>query len=414
MTNSQRLSVRLSEIRQRLNEVAGLEGDSFTAEIRAESEKLQAEFADKETQYRSAVIAEADAEKRALETSPDAETRERAALRGRVKLSDHVAAAMEGRGVDGASLEYNQALGLKAAGAFPLELLSPPEKRATTDTDSSTAQNTWLDRLFSDTAAMRLGVTFESVAPGVASFPVTTAGATAAQRGRSESATAASWTVGVTELKPTRNAVRAIFSEEDSMRLPGLEEALRRDLSMVMTEGVDRIVFVGDSGASEATADIAGLTTISTVNELTITQASKVQGPATLSEFASLIDGKHANSLADLRVVAAVGCNILWLSTVINATASNQTLAQFLMASGLSWTARGDIETDTLNDDFGAFIGRGRGIEGAGVAAVWNSGILIRDPYTEAAKGEVALTLSYFWNFGLPRPSNFSRIKFVT
>ena len=48
MTNSQRLSVRLSEIRQRLNEIAGLEGDAFTAEIRQESDKLQAEFADKE------------------------------------------------------------------------------------------------------------------------------------------------------------------------------------------------------------------------------------------------------------------------------------------------------------------------------------------------------------------------------
>ena len=48
MTNSQRLSVRLSEIRQRLNEVAGLEGDAFTDEIRQESDRLQVEFRDKE------------------------------------------------------------------------------------------------------------------------------------------------------------------------------------------------------------------------------------------------------------------------------------------------------------------------------------------------------------------------------
>ena len=37
---------------------------------------------------------------------------------------------------------------------------------------------------------------------------------------------------------------------------------------------------------------------------------------------------------------------------------------------------------DTTNGKFGAFIGRGRGLQGAGTAAVWNSGILIRDPYS--------------------------------
>ena len=48
MTNLQRLSVRLSDIRQRLNEVAGLEGDAFTDDIRQESDRLQVEFRDKE------------------------------------------------------------------------------------------------------------------------------------------------------------------------------------------------------------------------------------------------------------------------------------------------------------------------------------------------------------------------------
>ena len=54
------------------------------------------------------------------------------------------------------------------------------------------------------------------------------------------------------------------------------------------------------------------------------------------------------------------------------------------------------------------------GLNGAGVAAVWEAGELIRDPYSGAAKGEVALTLCYLWDFGLPRTSNFQRIKFVT
>ena len=118
--------------------------------------------------------------------------------------------------------------------------------------------------------------------------------------------------------------------------------------------------------------------------------------------------------MPDLRTVASVGANTLWGSTVANSAAENQTIAQFLRASGLSWSVRGDIDTNTAADDFGAFVGRGRGIEGAGVAAVWSAGELIRDPYSKAGNaGEVALTINYLWGLAFPRPTNFARIKFV-
>ena len=119
-----------------------------------------------------------------------------------------------------------------------MELLAPPvETRATTDTDTQTTPRRWIDRLFAGTAAERVGVTMESVPAGVASFPITSAGASAAQRGRTEAAADAAWTVGVSELKPTRNAVRLVFSIEDAARIPGLESALTRDLRMALVEG---------------------------------------------------------------------------------------------------------------------------------------------------------------------------------
>ena len=199
------------------------------------------------------------------------------------------------------------------------------------------------------------------------------------------------------------------------MRLPGLEEALRRDLAMALTEKIDRTVFAGDSTANPANGDISGLDTLANVVEKEITQADKIKGPETLTAFAELIDGKHSNGLEDLRIVAAVGANALWLATKISGNnAAIQTMSNFLRDSGLSWTVRGEIEAATTNGKFGAFLGRGRGLQGAGIAAVWNAGNLIRDPYSGGAAGEVALTLSYFWNFGLPRPTNFARIKFVT
>ena len=96
------------------------------------------------------------------------------------------------------------------------------------------------------------------------------------------------------------------------------------------------------------------------------------------------MDGVYAAMLSDVRIVTAQGANTLWYSTIHNSAASNQTIAQFLMDSGLAWSTRGNIESDTANGDFGAFMGLARGIEGAGIAAVWETGQLITDPYTSA------------------------------
>ena len=412
------LRERQSRERQRMAELAV--ADSLTDETRAELDELETGTPDLERQLRAAQSAVEIEESEQRTAGPsndpgDAEDREVRALRSRVKLSGYVAAAVEQRGADGAELEYNQARGI-AGNRFPLELLAPPvETRATTDTDTTTTPRRWLDRLFAGTAAERIGITMESVPAGVASYPVTTAGASAAQRQRSTDAAAdAAWTVGVTEMKPKRNAVRLLFSIEDASRIPGLESALVRDLRMALLEGVDRAIFLGDAGATGTDADIVGLRTAA-INETTIKQADKIKGPETLAAFTGQVDGIHANGLGDLRVVTSVGAWRLWENTIINlATATNnQTLAAFLRTAGLSWMARGEIDTDTANGDFGAFVGRGRGIEGAGVSAIWEAGELIRDPYSGAAKGEVALTLCYLWDFALPRSDNFSRIKFV-
>ena len=58
MLTSQRAAIRISEIRQRLNEISGLADDAMTDEIRAEADKLAAEFKNVETQHRSALIGE--------------------------------------------------------------------------------------------------------------------------------------------------------------------------------------------------------------------------------------------------------------------------------------------------------------------------------------------------------------------
>ena len=200
-------------------------------------------------------------------------------------------------------------------------------------------------------------------------------------------------------MKPKRNAVRLLFSIEDAARIPGLESALVRDLKMALTRASTEQYFWAMPGASGNDADIVGLQTAA-ITETEIKQADKVKGPEVLSAFTNQIDGIHANGLGDLKIVTSVGAWRLWENTIINLTTAtnNQTLAAFLRTAGLNWMSRGEIDTNTANGDFGAFIGRGRGLEGAGVSAIWEAGELIRDPYSGAAKGEIALTLCYLWD----------------
>ena len=420
-TKLRQLRERQSKERGRVAELAI--ADALTDETRTELDTIEVGTPDLERQIRAAtVVVEAeeteqrDAAATGNKDGLDTEDRERLELRSKVRMGRYVLAAMENRAADGAEGELNAAVGI-GANRFPLELLAPPaqraEDRATTDADIQTMPRTWLDRLFAETAAMRLGITMESVPAGSATFPVTTAGASAAQRGKDQSAADTAWTVGVTELTPKRNAATLKFSIEDTARIPGLESALTRDLRMALTEGVDRAIFLGDSGATPNAGDIVGLQTAA-IDETTLTQTNKIKGPETLSAFLDLIDGIHANTLGDLNVVSAVGAYRLWETTAINSTSTVTTLAKFLRDAGLSWAARGSIEDATANGDFAAFVGRRMGIGGAGVAAVWDAGELIRDPYTDAAKGTVHLTMCWLWDFGLPRPSNFQRLKFVT
>ena len=420
-TKLRQLRERQSKERGRVAELAI--ADELTDETRAELDTIETGTPDLERQLRAATIAvdTEETEQRAAGAAGDtpagdAEGRERAELRGKARMGRYVQAAIEMRSVDGAEGELNAAVGI-GANRFPLELLAPPERRTedreTTGVDIQTMPRTWLDRLFAETAAMRLGITMESVPAGSASFPVTTAGASAAQRGKDQAAADTSWTVGVTELSPKRNSATLKSSIEDTARIPGLESALTRDLRVALTEGVDRAMFIGDSGATPNAGDIVGLQGAA-IDETTITQTNKVKGPETLSAFLNLIDGIHANTLGDLNVVSAVGAYRLWENTVINSTSTVTTLAKFLRDAGLSWAARGSIEDNTANGDFAAFVGRRMGIDGAGVAAVWNAGELIRDPYSDAAKGTVHLTMCWLWDFGIPRPSNFQRLKFVT
>ena len=423
MTHRQKIDEKIHKANERQRGVkakinAFFKKDSLSDDERSELEKRtnEHEEIDREldalnVERRAAVAVEDDAEKRARDQfGDDPEDREKREIRSRVSLGNYLASAQENRSADGAEHEYAQACGCRP-GRFPLHLIVPSvERRSTTDVSAQATQQTWIDRLFAESMAMAMGVTFKSVMPGVASVPVTTAGSSGGQIERGETKADAPWTVSVIELKPKRNTVKVNFSMEDDYRIPGLEPALRRDMQMEIAENVDRAVFLGaTSQGSASVADITGLTTATGVVEKELTQTEKVQADEVLKIFVELIDGKHATMIDDLSVILTVGANTLWKGSVLEVTSETasvfKTLGMFLKENGLHWRVRGDLETNTANGDWGAFIGRQRNIEGAACAAIWDEGQFIRSEFEGAGKGEVNLSLAHISGIS-PRPAH--------
>ena len=419
MTPTQLIQLRQSGLREKISELLNTpletRSESFTQDLGA----LTSELKESETELQAALLIEPTPTETRTEIDPTSEDRELIELRSQTNFGKYVAASLTGGGVrDGAEMEYNQHLGIELD-RFPMEMLTRDldddlETRAAVDGDSKTNQGTWVDRLFADSAAMRLGITMPSVPAGIASYPVTTDGGAPVQRARAEDAAVGTFAVTVSELKPTRNAVHLVYTIEDDARLPGMAAAIQRDMRAAMVARIDRTIFVGDAGASGTDADIKGLTTAAGIGEKTITQSNKVKADKLLELFLDWIDGIHATSMDDVRMVATVGSSKLWGSTVHASTVENQTVAQFLRANGVSWTVKGDVESNSANGDFGAFAGLQRGIRGTGVAPVWAAGQLVRDPYSSAKGGEVELTLHYLWNFMITRTANYKRLKYVT
>ena len=64
---------------------------------------------------------------------------------------------------------------------------------------------------------------------------------------------------------------------------------------MALTEGTDRVVFVGDTTANENAGDIAGLHHAGRRGRAgPSTRPAKSRRPETLTAFAELVDGKHS------------------------------------------------------------------------------------------------------------------------
>ena len=432
MLRSQEIMLRMSEISTRLDEIQAV--DETTPELRAEMDTLTTEYRDAQTNYRAAVVKE-DQEREELQTRNangggwdwSQETREFVALQERAQTSRYITAALNGSPIAGAELELNQALGIPGS-ALPLSQLLPldtrePERPLEERADVLTAPTVtsqqmarpWVDRVFADTSAAFLGLPFASADSGDQAVPQITAGAAGATVAAGAAQDAEAATIGVTTLTPHRLSARYQFRLEDTIRLPMLEEALRRDMAMALAETMDMEIIQGGTGITDLDSQVGTGKQIDIADvDADISSAAEWKTMSTSLLGATVLDGRYATMNAE---VAWLLNTMIYgaVQTAFRTATSDVSLDDWLtnhqvrhrssihLPQAPTGGSSGDAETV-------AFASLARGLAQAATIINWPAVELIRDPYTDASKGLVALTLVNMWDYKILRQANFAKI----
>lgn len=341
-----------------------------------------------------------------------------------VELRSYLQSYMRGHRVDGAQAELNKELGLDDETMVPLAAFLPEvEQRAdvptrTPDLPSNTNLHSVTARVFEGTLAGRLGISMPGVGAGQQDYPVLTGGTTAAPVAEGSQHDAAKATFVTTSINPKRITGRYVFSVEDIAKLGGqLETVLRNDLRTVLGRQVDFQVINGDGTGQNITGLLKTLNKPFAVNH----SGNNAQKPTVTMAFTwqtlrdlilDGIDGVYAMDENAIRLaigtpiyiagrklfnnnanIAADGIDALRAlgSAVV---ASKRLVSAFQYTNTQSANAVSDVVQS-------AWIRTAE--PSAAIAPVWNGVSVIRDPYTGAGKGEIALTMHTLIGFGLKR-----------
>ena len=210
MKASEKIQIRLSEVREKLNGLAG-ETESLSEEQRKTADALHVEFADLEVKFRAAMVSESDAEERAKELfSDDPEAVEYRSLVGRSNVGRIFDAVMSHGQTTGPEAELQAHRGL-AANQIPLALL---ETRAVTPAPANVGsmQQQILPWVFPNGIAPYLLVDQPTVPTGEAIFPVLTSELSVEALAENAAGTETDGTFSAEALTPQRLQASFFFS----------------------------------------------------------------------------------------------------------------------------------------------------------------------------------------------------------
>ena len=422
MTPKQKIEVRLSEVRTRLNEIAGIEGDEFNDEVRTELDALKTEFGDLESRHQAAIISEGDDEARAagMFGPQDGEAGERGRLLRETTLADYLDPAAAGGAIQGRAAELNAALELPAVSpkggvALPWAMLECPEHRGpmrpagietrafttTANNDGPEMQRPILQRLFGAGIMDTLGVRMDTVPVGRSEWPLVSGGVAPAQALEGGAAAAAvAMTFNYANLKPKRLTGRYEYTHEMAASVPELEQAIRRDIADAVKARMSALIISGaavDASDAATAANAPGnggfTVALAAVNDTQVADAARYG-----RLHAQAVDGIHASM--ETEVMSVIGdetythaAGTYLAGSAVSGTELLRTRSAGCMASTYIPDAASDIQLAILH----ASGPNGGAMRGDSVAAMWPTLEIIRDIYSQASQG-VTLTWVTLWD----------------
>ena len=401
MTNGQKLAFRCSEIRQRLNEISGLEGDAFTDEVRQEADKIGIEYRDTETKYRAALVSEGDdATAAGAQFTPGTvEDRAYRELVGRGNVGSVIEAVVEHRQTVGADAELQKHHGL-ASNQITLELLRLPreEHRALTPgpTNVGTVESPILLPVFATGAGAFMSIDRPTVPMGDAVFPVLTTRPTVG--GPHSDSTDAPETTGAFAsnlLAPERLQASFIYKRVDVARFPGMDPSLRTALNEGLEEALDK----------EAIAGTAGLLTATNLPVNAAESAIKTF-PQFLSQFGfSRVDGRYASEVSDVRTVCGAATYALMGATYRADESAMTALGELRSMTGGVRVSAHVPAVATAKQNSVIRLGSRRDM----IQPTWAGVTIIVDETTLSGTGEIEITAVLLMNTKILRAGGFHK-----
>ena len=399
MTLTQRLTIRTSEQRSRLAELAGL--DELTDEQRAELGTLGTEHQNTEAQLRAAIASSPDADP-AIVPTVDPEVRERVELRGRASFGRYLVAALTGQQITGAEAEYQAAC--KTPG-IPIDLFEQdrPETRADVAsgvpaTGTGTTVAPIQPFVFAQSIAPMLGIDMPSVGSGSYSeMTISTAlSAAAKSKASAQESTAAVLTPATATPRSIRGRLTLNLEDVAAIGQANFEAALRQNAQAVVSDALDTQVISGNGTAPNLNGLIKQLT--DPTNPMALANFD-----AFVSAFADSIDGLWAPTMMDLGMVVNVDAYKLaaksYRDRVIDTgnrggvSLGDKTAADYLRAyTGGFWTNKRMPATAT-NVARGIVHRKGRTGLRTACLPTWGS-IAVDDIYSDAQSGQRHFTLN--------------------
>ena len=393
MTESQRITVRLSEIRQRLNDLLQIETRS--ADEQTEMENLTGEVQRLEPELRAAIAAEPEP---VTEPGTDPETRERLELRGKATFGAFLDAAMAGRLPAGPEAEYCAALGMIPEKGIPLDLFEadrPVETRQSDTVTPAPATGTGATLapiqpfVFAASIAPRLGISMPTVGSGAYSEARISTALTAAAKNKGDDQHSTAAALAPTTANARRISARLSIAAEDVAMVgqSNFEAALRENAQMALSDAYDTQCIAGDGNAP----NINGL-----INQLTdpANPTAVADFDAFVAAFVDQIDGLWASMVSDVAIVANVDAYKLSAKTfrdrVIDTgnrggvSLGDESAASYLARETGGWWTNKRMPATASNIARGIVHRRGRSGMRTAVHPTWGQ-ISIDDIYSDSA-----------------------------